>query len=60
MMKTIIKTLKSRTVWTIVLMVATNVVSMLVGVVPPEVLTLINTILGALAVYFKISPSQKY
>jgi hypothetical protein len=59
-MKTIITALKSRTVWTIVFMVVTNIVSLLSGILSQEALTLINTVLGALAVYFKLNPTQKY
>lgn len=53
------KALTSRTVWTIVFMVATNIVNLLTGVVSPETLTLVNTILGSLAVYFRINPASK-
>jgi hypothetical protein len=60
MMKLIIKSAKSRTVWTVVFMVVANIVNALAGVVSPEVLTLINTILGALTVYFRISPNVKF
>jgi hypothetical protein len=60
MLKLLEKALKSRTVWTLVFMVATNIVSSLTGVVSPDVLALVNTILGALAVYFRITPSVKF
>jgi hypothetical protein len=60
MMELIIKSAKSRTVWTIVFIVVTNIVSSLTGVVSPDVLALVNTILGALAVYFRITPSVKF
>ena len=43
-----------------IILVATNVVSLLSGVVSPEVLTLVNTILGALAVYFRVNTSVKF
>ena len=59
MLKLIVKALKSRTVITAVLMVATNFVSLLSGVVSPEVLTLVNTILGALVVYFRVNTQVK-
>lgn len=59
MMKTIIKILSSRTVITGVVIVAMNIVSLLSGVISPEILTLMNTILGALAVYFRINISTK-
>ena len=51
--------LSSRTVITGVIVVAMNVVSLLSGVVQPEVLALMNTVLGALAVYFRVNTSVK-
>ena len=59
MIKKLVKILKSRTVITGVIVVALNVVSALSGVVSPEVLALVNTILGALAVYFRINIATK-
>lgn len=59
MMKKFIKIMSSRTVITGVIIVAMNVVSLLSGVISPEVLTLMNTVLGALAVYFRINTSVK-
>jgi hypothetical protein len=41
-------------------MVVANIVNALAGVVSPEVLTLINTVLGALTVYFRITPNVKF
>lgn len=60
MLKALKKALYSRTVWTLVFMVVTNVVASLTGVVSEDVLVLVNTVLAALAGYFKLSPSQKY
>jgi hypothetical protein len=60
MLKLFFKALKSRTVWTVVFMVVANIVNVLAGVVSPEVLALINTILGAVTVYFRIQPSVKF
>ena len=60
MLKLFIKASKSRTVWTVVFMVVANIVNALAGVVSPEVLTLINTVLGALTVYFRITPNVKF
>jgi hypothetical protein len=59
MINKIIKMLSSRTVITGVIVVAMNVVSLLSGVVQPEVLALMNTVLGALAVYFRVNTSVK-
>jgi hypothetical protein len=60
MLKKINKALSSRTVWTLVIMVATNIVNLGVDVMSPELVVLVNSVLGALAVYFKVNPSQKY
>lgn len=59
-MEKLVMALKSRTVWTVVLLVITNGLSAFSGNIQPDVLVLINTVLGALAVYFKVSPSQTY
>jgi len=54
------KIVSSRTVWVLVILVATNIVSAYSDAVSPEMLTLIDSVLGALAVYFKVTPSQRY
>ena len=56
MLETLKKALTSRTVWTLVFMVLANVLNLLSGVLSPETLTLVTTILGALAVYFRLNP----
>lgn len=55
-----ITALKSRTVWALIFLIATNVVSALSGNISPDILVLINSILGSLAIYFKLNPSQAY
>lgn len=60
MMNKIVKAASSRTVWTVLVMVAINVVPVVSDYVSPVTLDLINAILGALAIYFKVSPSKKY
>ena len=60
MLKLLNKAIRSRTVWTLVFIVITNVVNSLTGVLSPDLLVLVNTILVALAGYFKLVPSQKY
>ena len=52
--------LKSRTFWTIVVVFALNTVQVYGHYFQPDFMTLLNGILGALAVYFKITPSQQY
>ena len=56
-MNKIIQALKSRTVWTVVILVVTNTVVDLP--VSPAVKDLLNAILGALAVYFRVNPSSE-
>lgn len=53
-------TLKSRTFWTVVLLVAINTVPQLKGAVSQQVLDIVNTVLGVLAAYFHVNPSQNY
>lgn len=59
-MKTLLKLLKSRTVWTLVFMFIIGGVDAISGVIPEPLKTLILGLLALLAGYFKISPSQKY
>jgi hypothetical protein len=60
MMDKIIKAITSRTVWTVLVMVAINVVPVVGDYVNPVTLDLINAILGALAVYFRINTKVKF
>lgn len=53
------KWLQSRTVWTIILMAVIGAWQALEGVLPPETFVLINTLLGALAVHFRINTRVK-
>lgn len=59
-METLTKALKSRTNWVIVMTFILNVTPLIESSVSLETMTLVNTVLGALAVYFKMSPSQDY
>jgi|TARA_R100000789_G_scaffold62339_1_gene59351 hypothetical protein len=54
------KALKSRTVWTIVVMAVVNGVASVEALIPGAVLTWLNPVLGLLAIYFKVNPSQNY
>lgn len=49
--------LHSRTVWTIVLMVAYNVMSAFGQTLSPDLNVLVNAVLGALAAYFRVNPA---
>ena len=46
--------------WTVVLIVLLNTIPQLKDVVPSAFLDTATAILGALAVYFKVTPSQPY
>jgi len=59
-MNKINKAIKSRTVWTIVALFLINGFNAISAELSPEVLAVVNPILGLLAIYFKVSPSQKY
>jgi hypothetical protein len=60
-MKTqLLKILKSRTVWTVIFTFIFNGFAAISGTLPAEVVTTVNLILGVIATYFKMSPSQKY
>lgn len=52
--------LKSRTVWTIVAMFMIGGVQNVEPFMPSTLAVMVQTMLGALAVYFKLKPSQDY
>lgn len=53
-----INALKSRTNWTVAIMVATSVVQTAEPMMDAPVFALLMSILGALAVYFRTIPKQ--
>ncbi len=53
-----INALKSRTNWTVVIMVATAVVQTAEPMLDAGAFALLMSILGALAVYFRTAPAQ--
>ena len=59
-MERILKALKSRTTWTIVAMFVIGGVDAITQFIPAGLLTPIQGFLGVLAIYFKVTPSQKY
>lgn len=59
-METLLKILKSRTVWTIVVIFVINGVQAVHSFIPVTYLPAIDGILSIFAVYFKINPSQQY
>ncbi len=52
--------LKSRTFWTVVAMFVVGGVNGVLPVLPAPVQTLAEGLLGVLAVYFHVNPSQNY
>lgn len=60
LLTSIIKSIKSRTVITILVIVATNIVNAFAQYLTPEQMALITAILSALAVYYRINPQAKF
>lgn len=54
------KYLKSRTVWVVIFTFILNGFQAIQGSINPDIYMFINGILGMLAIYFKINPSQTY
>ena len=54
------KILKSRTVWTVLVMFFVNGLAGISDLIPANLLPLVNAVLSILAIYFKVTPSQKY
>ena len=52
--------LKSRTVQTIVVLFVIGGFQNITGYIPESIMPFLNSVLGILAIYFKISPSQDY
>ena len=50
----------SRTVWTIIALVIINGVPSVTEMIPASIVPAVNIVLGLLATYFKVNPSQKY
>jgi len=59
MMK-IFQALKSRTVWTIIALVLVNGVPSTRDLIPPAYFPYLDTLLGLLAIYFRINPRQQF
>lgn len=59
-METVIKALRSRTVWTIIIMFIIGGTEAVTGLIPESVTAPVLFVLGLLATYFKLSPSQRY
>ena len=52
--------LKSRTVWTIVLMFIVGGVNAVSSSIPASAMPFVQGLLGLTAIYFKVNPSQNY
>jgi len=59
-MKKLKQILKSRTFWTIVALFIINGVSAIHSSIPANLAPIVDGVLGILAVYFHINPSQNY
>lgn len=51
---------QSRTFWTLVVMCVYNIINVYGHLLSPSLSSLVNLVLGAVATYFKINPSQVY
>ncbi len=54
------QTLQSRTFWTIVVAIVINTINANNQFIPMNVLDILNPILGLIATYFHVNPSQNY
>lgn len=52
--------LQSRTFWTIVITIVLNTIAANSSLIPAGIMDLLNPILGLLATYFHVNPSQVY
>lgn len=59
-MKTIEKTLSSRTVWTIGIMVALSIVQSIEQFIPADTFIMLTSMLGSLAVYFRVNTNVDF
>ena len=59
-MNKVMLALKSRTFWTLVFMFAFNAIEVVSPNLSPETRTLVNGVMGLLAVFFHVNPSQQY
>jgi hypothetical protein len=59
-MNTIVTMLKSRTVWTVVAMFVIGGIGAVHSLIPAGDVVYVQGVLGLLAVYFKLNPSQTY
>jgi len=54
------KYLKSRTVWSAIVIILVNGVPAIQDLIPPNWLPVVNAVLGLLAIYFRVNPRQQF
>lgn len=59
-MQKLVQVLKSRTFWTLVVMVLVNGIPSVRESIPASAQPVVDIALGLLATYFHVNPSQKY
>ena len=59
-MNKVLLALKSKTAWTIVLAIVVNTINANKQFIPTNILDIVNPILGLMATYFHVNPSQNY
>lgn len=59
-MEALKKILKSRTIWTLLFLIAFNVFNAIVDVIPVLWATIISTVLATIAAYFRINTKQTF
>jgi hypothetical protein len=59
-MNKIIGLIKSRTVWTVIALVLLNGAPSARDLIPPQYLPCLDSLLGLLAIYFRVNPRQQF
>lgn len=59
-MKNALVILKSRTVWTGIALILVNGVPAIAEMIPANAKPIVDSILSLLAIYFRVSPKQKF
>jgi hypothetical protein len=56
----VVSALKSRTIWTIIVITILNGVPAASDLIPPSFLPYVDFVLGFLAIYFRVNPRVKF
>jgi hypothetical protein len=59
-MNELVSILKSRTVWAVLVGLMLTTLQLSEGIMSPDLFLLCQSILGALAIYFRVNPRQEY